>query len=69
MNPPQPHVNRHGVQGLQVSTFTEAQIAEANRLHDARYGWTDQYGRIYTNASRRPESVYVPASKCWEDRK
>ena len=68
MNPPQPHLNRHGVSGLRTDRFSEQEIQQFNAEFDRRNGWSQDLSTIFVNASRRPESTYVPASKCWEGR-
>ena len=61
--------NRHDSSPMQTTRYSEDTIAEMNREHDAKYGFTMDCQTIYQNVRRLPESVFVPASKCWEERK
>lgn len=47
------------------SAYTEEQIAEMNRQHDRKYGWSPGLGNIYTNSARRPESYYGKLEHIW----
>lgn len=42
------------------SAFTPEQIAEANKRHDEKYGWTIEFHNVYTRWSRDrfPEMFY-----------
>lgn len=65
MNPPQPHVNRHGVQGLQTNRYSELEIEAFNRSHDSKMGWSQQFPNLYLNIDRHPETFNGSVKDAW----
>lgn len=51
-----------------IGAYSVEQIKEFNQRHDAFYGWSGEFGSLYLNASRLPETFLGKVEDLWCDR-